>query len=205
MKTRTLSSAAGFTLVELLVVLTIVAILTALTVTGFRSVNTALSLSTASQAVTAELTTARQTALTRDQTIQVRFYQYPDSTGATTTKEYQAMQSFNYATGLPIDKVVFFPANIMISSSTTYSVPLGATTATPAATTDPAIASNGIGRNYGYVSVNFKSNGTIDPQPASPPWFITLYEKKYAATGAPVNYTTISVDPQDGRTRMFQP
>jgi len=217
MKTRSLSSAAGFTLVELLVVMAIIALLTALTVTGFRSVNTALSLSTATQAVTTELTTARQTALTLDETVQVRFYQYPDSTGQTTTKEYQSMQSFKTQDGktyTPIDKITYFPATIMISANTTYSAPLGTTTATPAATTDVNITSNGVGHGYSYVPINFKSNGMIDPQPgsaswpitaANTPWFITLYEKKYAAGGTPVNYTTISVDPQDGRMRMFQP
>ena len=104
----------------------------------------------------------------------------------------------------------------MVSSSSTYSAPLGTTTATTAATTDPNITSNGIGHNYSYVGINFKSNGMIDPQPGSAswpvtastinnPWFITLYEKKYGTTGTPVNYTTVSVDPQDGRMRMFQP
>ena len=208
MKTRSLSSAAGFTLVELLVVMAIIALLTALAVSGFRSVNTALSLSTATQAVTTELTTARQTALTLDQTVQVRFYQYPDSTGTTTTKEYQAMQSFKSQDGTtftPLDKITYFPANIMISASTTYSVPLAGTTPKTPLTSDPNINANSVGHNYSYVPVNFKSNGMIDPQPANPPWFITLYEKKYGTTGAPVNYTTVSVDPQDGRMRMFQP
>ncbi|MEI9998884.1 MAG: hypothetical protein WDO13_06805 [Verrucomicrobiota bacterium] len=52
--------------------------------------------------------------------------------------------------------------------------------------------------------MNFKSNGTIDPAVSS--WFVTVLEKKYAATGAtPVNFTTVSVDPENGRLRTFQP
>lgn len=199
----------GFTLVEMLVVMAIIAILTALAFSGFRSINSALGLSTATQAVTSELTTARQTALTLDQTVQVRFYQYPDSTGATATKEYQAMQSFSTkdnTTYVTLDKIVFLPPTIMISSNSTYSPPLSGS-ATAATAPAPPIQANGIGMNYSYIYVNFKSNGTIDPQPASGSWFISLYEKRYGNTGTPVpiNFTTINVDPQNGRLRMFQP
>jgi uncharacterized protein (TIGR02596 family) len=182
------------------------AILTALSVSAFRSVNTALNLSTATQAIVSELSTARQTALTLDETVQVRFYQFPDTTGAAATKEYQAMQSFrtkDNATYVALDKVILLPPTIMISSSSTYSPPLSGT-ATPAAAPAPSIQANGIGMNYSYLYVNFKSNGTIDP-PTSGSWFITLYEKKYGAAGTPVNFTTVNVDPQNGRLRMFQP
>lgn len=212
MKTKTSLCSCGscssraFTLVELLVVMTIVIVLGSLSVTGMRSLTTSLGLSSATQALISELTTARQTALSLDETVQVRFYQFPDSTGVTPTKEYQAIQSFRTKDGLtytPLDKVVYLPPNIMISPNTTYSSPLGSTTATNAATTDPTLMVNGIGNNYSYVGVNFKSNGTIDPQVSA--WFVTLYEKKYGTTGTPVNFTTVSVDPQNGRLRLFQP
>ncbi len=134
-------------------VLAIVAILTALSVAGFRSMWTALNLSSATQAISSELATARQTALTLNETVQVRFYQFPDSTGATTNKEFQAVQSFrttDNTTYTALDKIVYLPSNIMISSNATYSSPLGSATATPAASTDPAINVNGIGTGYSY-------------------------------------------------------
>jgi uncharacterized protein (TIGR02596 family) len=196
----------GFTLVELLTVMTIIVILTALTVWGYRGISTALSLSAASQAVTSELTMARQTALALNENVEIRFYQYPDCTGATTTVEYQAMQSFSSkdnGMSTPLDKITFFPPNIMISASSTYSSPLGSTTATPAVASDPAIQVNGVGHSYSYVSASFTSNGTLDPQVAS--WFVTVLEKKYAAGGSPVNFTTITVDPLNGRIHQFRP
>ncbi len=192
----------------------IISIMATLAVLGFRGVNSALSLSGATQAISAELTNARQTALTLDETVQVRFYQFPDSTGASTAKEFQAMQTFqtkDNATFTPLDKIVYLPANIMISSSGTYSPPLapGNVTATVPAASDPPINLNGIGQNYSYVAIAFKSNGTIDTTTTgtwfSGSWFITVFEKKYATATQLVNYTTVSIDPQDGHLRIFQP
>jgi uncharacterized protein (TIGR02596 family) len=203
----------GFSLVELLVVLAVISIVSTLTIMAFRGVNSALNLSSATQQVSAELTNARQTALTLDETVQVRFYQFPDTTGSSTTKEFQAMQTFETRDNppLPLDKIVYLPSNIMISGSATYSPPLSSSnmTATTPVATDPAINLNGIGQNYTYVAVAFKSNGTIDTTALSgswtSSWFITLFEKKYASATNLVNYTTVSIDPQDGRLRIFQP
>jgi hypothetical protein len=82
-------------------------------------------------------------------------------------------------------------------------------TPTTPISTDPFINLNGIGQNYTYVAVAFKSNGTIDTTALSGSWtgswFITLFEKKYVSATNLVNYTTVSIDPQDGRLRIFQP
>ena len=207
-------TARGFTLVELLVVLAVISIVSTLTIMAFHGVNSALNLSSASQQVAAELTNARQTALTLDETVQVRFYQFPDTTGVSTTKEFQAMQTFETRDNppLPLDKIVYLPSNIMISGSGTYSPPLSSSnvTATTPAASDPLINLNGVGQNYTYVAIAFKSNGTIDTTAFTGTWytgswFITLFEKRYASATQLVNYTTVSIDPQDGRLRIFQP
>jgi uncharacterized protein (TIGR02596 family) len=204
----------GFSLVEMLVVLAVISIVATMAIMAFRGVNSALNLSSASQQVAAELTNARQTALTLDETVQVRFYQFADVTGATTTKEYQAMQMFQTRVSppTPLDKITYLPSNIMISSSGTYSPPLASSNVPPTTplTTDPAINLNGIGQNYTYTAITFKSNGTIDTTAYtgswfSGSWFITMFEKKYASATQLVNYTTVSIDPQDGRLRIFQP
>jgi uncharacterized protein (TIGR02596 family) len=207
-------TARGFTLVELLVVLAVISIVSTLTIMAFRGVNSALNLSSATQEISAELTNARQTALTLDETVQVRFYQFPDTTGASTTKEFQAMQTFETRDNppLPLDKIVYLPSNIMISGSGTYSPPLSSSNVTPTtpAASDPLINLNGVGQNYTYVAISFKSNGTIDTTAYTGTWytgswFITLFEKRYASATQLVNYTTVSIDPQDGRLRIFQP
>jgi len=214
--------------VELLVVMAIIAIIATAAVTGFSSVNSALGLSTAAQAITSEITTARQTALTYSETVEIRFYYYTDS--ITGTSQCQAIQSFSTTDGInftQLDRITYLPRSIMISkstgtSTTALSYPFGEsnTTVNPTLTgtgTTGALSIPGtVGLNYTYKSLRFKPGGSIDfVMPASgaptgwPPtsWYVTLFEKKYAssANSAIKNFVTINVDATDGRVRTFQP
>jgi len=176
----------GFTLVELLVVMAILAILAAASVAGFRSVSSALGLSTAGQLITSEITTARQTALTYSETVEVRFYYYMDS--YTGTSQYQAIQSFSTQDGVnytQMDRMSFLPSNIMISqttgtSTTALSYPFGESnttvnptyqvSATGTVTLNGSTTTiNGVqtiaalaGQGYQYKSLRFKPGGSID-------------------------------------------
>ena len=222
---RARGARAGFTLVELLAVMAIIAILSVASVTTFFSINSALNLSTGAQIVTSELSLARQRALTLDGSVQLRFYKYADSTGASAASEFQAMQVFSATNGTtagtstytPLEKIKFLPSNIMLASDPTYSSGLGGTGsgAPPlmsAAAGDPPILLNNVGTSYQYVAVQFKADGTMDLSqpgntnttlPAS--WFVTVYEKKFAATEKPSNFITINMDPIDGQIGLFQP
>ena len=140
----------GFTLVELLVVMAIIAVLAAASVTAFRSVSSALGLSTAGQVVASEITTARQTALTFSEEVEVRFYFYPDPvTGAS---QFNAVQSFSTTDGTnftQVDRMSYMPASIMIavspggsSTATALSYPFadngnGTTSTPPSSTVNP--------------------------------------------------------------------
>ncbi len=222
------SKAAGFTLVELLVVMAILAILTAASVSTFRSVSSALGLSTAGQLITSEITTARQTALTYSETVEVRFYYYTDL--MTGTSQYQSLQTFGSTDGTnftQMDRISYLPPSIMISfatgtSSTALSYPFGESNTTvnpmttPNAVTGAQSIPGTVGLNYTYKVLRFKPGGSIDyiiPTSGSPSgwppasWYITLFEKKYAsASNAAIkNYITINVDSTDGRVRTFQP
>jgi uncharacterized protein (TIGR02596 family) len=220
----------GFTLVELLVVLAIIAIIVAASVTAFSGVNSALNLSTASQTIMSEITTARQTALTYSETVEVRFYYYMDP--ITNTNQYQAIQTFTTRDGVnftQLDKISYLPVNIMIDKSTTkpLSYPLSEadTTLNPQYTPNQNVTINGVstpttgapptlsgGQAYTYKFLRFKIDGGIDYAAGTTPWppatwYITLYEKKYAtaATAAIKNFVTVNVDSINGRIRMFQP
>lgn len=218
----------GFTLVELLVVMAIVAIIATAAVTGFQSVNSALGLSTAAQQITSEITTARQTALTYSKTVEVRFYYYPDA--RTGTSQYQAIQTFSTTDGInftQLDRATFLPPSIMISQSTgTSSSALSYPFGESSSTVNPTLTGTGttgaqsipgtVGLNYQYKVLRFKPGGSIDfviPTSGAPSgwpptsWYITLFEKKYAsaANSAIKNFITINVDATDGRVRTFQP
>ncbi len=176
-------------MVELLVVIAIVAILATASSMAFRGVNSALNLSTAGQAVVAEITTARQTALTYSETVEVRFYIYPDvNTGG--SQQIQAIQTFashDGTTYTQIDRINYLPSNIIIDQGKTgsgaypnqLSYPIGETSSTvnPVCTpnSDQTISVNGVktsgtgvasipavGYNYSYKVLRFKIDGSVD-------------------------------------------
>ena len=104
-----------------------------------------------------EITTARQTALTYSETVEVRFYLYTDS--ITNAAQYQAIQSFSTTDSVnftQLDKINYFPVNIMINqslgtSTTALSYPLVETAGTPPVS--PSYTPNG--------SVNLIQNGAV--------------------------------------------
>ena len=122
---RAISPRNGFSLVEMLTVLAIITILTAASTSAFFKMKASLDLSSGAQMVVSELSLARQTALTLNQTVEVRFYQFPDRNG-TGTQQIQALQLFSINNGVdtPLDKIAFLPPEIMISSNQKYSAPL---------------------------------------------------------------------------------
>ncbi|MEI9998944.1 MAG: prepilin-type N-terminal cleavage/methylation domain-containing protein [Verrucomicrobiota bacterium] len=203
----------GFSLVELLATIAIMAILSTLMVASVSSVNSSLNLSAAARAITSEITTARQIALTRSQITEIRFYNYMDSISH--TNQYLAIQTLSTSDGsafTPVDKINYLPMTIMIdcspmtsgsASALSYPFNESSTALNPApftpngsvnglSTTGAPPLPNSVGMNYTYRSLRFKVGGGIDYlMPASAPagwpppsWYITVYDKKYASAGS---------------------
>ena len=194
----------AFTLLEMLIVLVVVVIIVAASFSAFRGLVAATNLSSAAQSVANELTLAHQTAITMNEPVQVRFYQYAESTGASSAQEFQALQSFGIKGGTTnaLEKVDYLPSTIMISSLSQYSSPLAGQALSAPAATDPLLEIAGVGSNYQYASVTFTPSGAISPPAAS--WYVTLYEKRFLAS-KPSNFATVNVDTATGQVHLFQP
>jgi uncharacterized protein (TIGR02596 family) len=184
---------AGLTVVELLVVMVIISLIAALAVSAYRSVNSAMNLSTAAQTITSEITIARQTALTDSEAVEVRFYLYPDA--ITGTDQFQAVQTFSTTDGstyTALDKISYLPVNVMIDQTivsptvlplTALSYPFGESNAaanpgpyTPNGTVSGTLTSGapatlpGSGVSYTYKTLRFKASGAVDYlMPTNPP------------------------------------
>lgn len=72
---------AGFTLVEVLVVLALISMLMFFTVPGLRDVMKGSKLTQTSDQILQDLSIARQTAIKDNTAVEVRFYQFPDPDG----------------------------------------------------------------------------------------------------------------------------
>ena len=197
----------GFTLIELLVVVGIVVLLAALSLPAFRSASAGAQLTSASQAVIDGLNGARQIALTLNQEVEVRFYQFPDvNGGGNPPQEYQAFQAFSLKDGVytALGKTIFLPKTIVISSDGTLSPPLSGTAQAPP-TGAPSLPGPALA--YTYLPLRFRADGAIDTSVGS--WnvsgYLTLCRKSERTSASPVDFITIQIDALSGRVRGYRP
>lgn len=207
------SSARAFSLVELLVVIAILLILMAMVLPATTSLMRSMNISRAASLVTDEMNFARQTALSRNRDVELRFYRLGSKLDGG-AKQFRAMRSFladgtDATKSQPLSKVKHLPDSVILSDNTTLSSLLDyqnparsgltqGTEALPSGSTE-------------YVSFLFRANGGTSLKPIAPPegnWFVTVTAENVQADGGnelPANYFTAQVDPVTGRTRSYRP
>lgn len=207
-----LSSRRGFTLIELLTVLAIMAILLGLVGPSLIQNLQGSSLTRAAAMVQSTLKTAHQYALSHQNTVQVRFYQIPQTTGTYTalqiievTPQISNTGTASY-TYVPLSQVINLPGQITMLNTAQYSTiltllgsPAGTATA-PVAGTDPNIPL--YGQNYSYQEVGFLPNGGTDLPNTTQLYYVTVAAPLPAT---PVNFCTILVDPVTGKVTSYRP
>ena len=204
--------AQAFSLVELLAVISIILIITGLVTQGIGHISQSMNLANAGNMVAAELDFARQTAISRNQTVEVRFYQnsenihydtvvcvIPPNPNVANSKTLWIEKQTRLSTDVIFDisNPSFSP---LITSTTGRSPTVG--------TSDPSAPY--ILRNASYVAFHFRPNGTtdLDGDAWTGPWCLTLRNSTTPAgkDGDPAaNFITILLDPFLGCTRTFQP
>jgi len=225
----------AFSLIELVVVISIIAVIAAFTVPAVTSVLKGSSLTQASQLIVDQFSLARQSALSRNRSMEVRLYRYadPETPGEDKTQKetwkFRAMQTFEVfeaGTMAPIDKVQTFPNTIIMSyDSSSATLSDGAkslstiidlqTKIDPATDNSATELPRDVKKDYEYVSFRFLPDGSTNLAPAGLPskgnWFVTLHninEKPTNSAGGPVppaNFFTVQVDPASGATKTFRP
>ena len=225
---------AGFTLVEMLVVLAIISILAILSFPAMKGVLGSMDLRGGTNMVTAQFELARQTASTRNLAAELRIYQDPNTTdpsAATGNTAYRivAVVIPKTVSGAATDEYVSpglaLPGDVVFDQSSTYkySTLLNPSTATgdsngntrQVLSTD---SSQDTGapiqiRNRTYMKITYLPNGTVNlpiTSTTSGTWCLSLRNVHAAAvTGthaAPAtDYITLVLDPATSRARVYQP
>ena len=218
----------GFSLIELLVVMGIIGILTVLSMQGFLAVTRGSSLTAAGQFLRDGLEFARQTAESKNSTVEVRIYQLPANASSTPT-DYRAFQIFlkggqTTPVYTAVTKITYLPQPIVLSTDATKTTFLNLTYVNtggqtvnqpvPGATPPAGAAAVSLpvyGTNYNYLYFCYTPSGGTNlppPPPASNQWFATLVPKNsplIAGNGVPSDFVTVIIDPALGNARLFHP
>jgi len=200
MRTPFQSRAAGFSLVELLVVLAIVAILVVITLPSLSSALTASKLNSASQIVADSIGQARQEAVAKDRDVQVRFYKVATGqlTGWRALQVVRVEQTASGSTLVPVTKVKLLPDGVIISPTAALSALL---------TADSTISGTVNLPEYGttsYAGFYFLPSGSIENALSSANNFLTL-QSATASGSPPSDYSTLQVNPVTGKVTVYRP
>jgi uncharacterized protein (TIGR02596 family) len=219
------SELKGFSMVEMLVVLTVVAMLMAFAAPNVISLVSARTLSGEGSVIRNQLTMAQQLAVSKNADVEVRFFKWADESSAQTQEEFSAFQLFQYNNkGEMIPISAFFRVRAPATLSEDYSTLL-----------QPGYGSNDKDKKYGfqspqegtyaaprgfgggtvdtkYVSFRFRPDGSTDlpnksGQQSKDTWYLTLVEGVGAATSGslPQNYLCLQINPYNGVVNEFRP
>jgi uncharacterized protein (TIGR02596 family) len=204
---------SAFTLIELLMVLGIIALMASLMAPMLSSVLRGTSLTEASDKVIGLLSLSHQAALTRSQTIEVRFYSYTNPEMPGDTGGCHGLQAFSLDDSgkySPITKLQLLPQNIIITTNANLSSLLGSNNRIPYGSGGIAIPR--VGTNYSYNWFRYyRSGGTSlqnAPTPSNNVWCLTLEnlsDENVGATTPPPQSCTLTVDPYNGTVRTYRP
>ncbi len=197
--------ASAFSLIELLVVIAIIGIIGSIAVPAVGNLLKGTSLTQAANMITDTIAGARQQALTRNRSVEVRFFRFWNSEvigepmpsvasdldatppGLKYKAQYHAFQAFEIADGgvaNPIGKLAILPNTVILSLEPSLSSLLGNTDAqagpvkTKPGPNDPELPRN-VANRYEYVAFRFQPDGATTLSPTKGPsnglWFITVH------------------------------
>lgn len=225
----------GFTLVELLAVIAVIAVVIAFAVPATNQILRGSQLSQGGQLLGDQLAFARQTALTKNRTVEFRFYRFgdPETPGEKVDepslgrwRAFQIFELMENGAAVPVTPFQRMP-RMTILDGTKFSTLLNKDyVGTPKEAEDDATAPelpveiNGmkVGRKYQYTAIRFLPDGSTNLPPKATKagggsgsedadtWYVTVVSLADAGKELQgINYSTIQIDPFTGSQKVFRP
>lgn len=196
----------GFTLVEMLVVVMVIALLMMVGLNGFRKTWESQEIRASAMKLASDLTLAAQLSVKLSRPVEVRFYKFMDPVIASPQPQFRAYQIVardvrtNVAT--PLYEAQRFEGTTILSSYKKFSTLLFGRSTPRRENEDPEV---GLGE-YEYVSVEFLPDGTTNLEPdVSEPWTLTLGPARWLDDPGvtPKDFQCLGIDPRSGAVRTF--
>jgi uncharacterized protein (TIGR02596 family) len=201
------SKRCGFSLLELLVVIAVIAIMAALAVSGFHSITGANSITSSADRIAAALDLARQSAMTKNKKIEVRFYEAPALGWTNDFRAFQIFEIGDSGSATPLTKSAALGTPTIIARDTGLStLLLSEREKTNWTTNDPRISIPNAGTGYVCRYLQFRPDGSTD-LPVDGKWHLTIVDAKAPGSAAepPANFACIWVEPVSGAVRVLRP
>jgi uncharacterized protein (TIGR02596 family) len=192
----------GFSLIELLGVITIIGLLAALMAPAFTTLGGGQRVSAAADMVAGNLDLARQTAMSENQRTEFRIWKLPDPTGSGTS--WNALQIFRVDNGAPLSQLSRLPQGVVLIEKDPFSTVLGTENPYTGTATNQRVART-------YKAVKFGPDGSTELSPSGPggsgTWTLTVVPaNSQPSTLRPAaNFATIQIDPITGRSLTYRP
>jgi uncharacterized protein (TIGR02596 family) len=220
----------GFSLIELLVVCAIIAVIVGFTIPAATTLIKGSQLTQAAQIVSDQIGLARQLALSKNRSVEVRFYRFGDketpgeSSDNPENGKYRAFQCFEITesgAAVPLTKLQRLPSAVIMNRAELSSL-LDEKNRTPKdAQKVPGAPElpRDVKLAYRYQAFRFLQDGSTD-LPALDPgsndaktWFLTLHSIDLPDTlselkdpkGGTINFFTLQIDPVSGAIRSYRP
>ncbi len=193
----------GFTLVEILVVMVLIAIIAAFATPAMNSILKGSKLSLAGDELIRELNLARQIALRDNAPVEFRFYSVSDPDQPQSPEKYRAYQAVRRISEeetVPLTEVTSLPDAVIFSESTTYSKLLGANVVESEVEAIDGEATDLHGARY--KSFQFMTDGGTNL--SNNLWFVTLVRETAGESELPDDFVTVQIDPFTGKIQRYE-
>jgi uncharacterized protein (TIGR02596 family) len=216
---KKISSAPAFSLIEMLLVVTIVASLFAIAAQGLKKTWEGQELKASAMKLANDISLASQTAVKLNKPVQLRFYKFEDNLLASEQNQFRAYQLVVAAVlptqsgatiqWRPLYELQKLEGNTVMSSNQRFSTLLQNPQKPNPSEVDgrlQTLYSAGLGQSgVEMTSVEFRPDGTTNLDPAANvPWCITFVPVRYAAESVlPADFQTLTIAPETGAVRIY--